>query len=260
MSLLADFGIGLAGDLLGSAIKGGVSSAFNAQMMEKQHALNKDLFDYTTQHRYQNTVKDLRAAGLNPILAYGGLAGASAGTSVGLVGADTNSQSSALSTQMEMQRRQMKQQQPLIDAQSKQATAAAELAGSQQAQIWSRMINEFAWNAQQIKESESRIAYNAGKLANETRFTDGQITSLLGNLAVNQQNAATNAYDAETKRKQTDQWIVESAERALGLGYDNVGKGWKAGIINGWQNSGSPLNDVYEQGALARALLTGGRF
>ena len=258
MSWLADFGAGLAGDLLGSAIKGGVSSAFNAQMMEKQHALNKDLFDYTTQHRYQNTVKDLRAAGLNPILAYGGLAGASAGTSVGLVGADTNSQSSALSTQMEMQRRQLRQQQPLIDAQSKQATAAAELAGSQQAQIWSRMINEFAWNAQQIKESDSRIAYNAGKLANETRFTDAQISSLLGNLAVAQQNAGTSAKNAQAYEDWVRQWSLESGARTTGLGYDNVGKGWRAGVISNWNNNKGLSGEVMEQFGLGRSLLLGG--
>lgn len=249
MSWLGDFVGGLAGDLFGSAIKGGVSSAYNAQAMEHQYEINKDLFDYTTQHRYQNTVKDLRAAGLNPILAYGGLAGASAGTSVGLVGADTNSQSSALSTQMEMQRRQMRQQQPLIDAQSKQATAAAELAGSQQAQIWSRMINEYAWNAQQIKESDSRIAYNLGKLSNETRFVDGQITSLLGQLAVAQQNAATNAYDADTKRKQTDQWIEESAARTLGIGYDNVPKSYKAGYQHDFNDGSLMANIIGQTGA-----------
>ena len=85
MSHLGDLALGAVGDLLGT----GISSAASSYFLKKQYEYNKDLY----QNRYQWTVQDLRKAGLNPVLAAGGLSGGSA--SVGLVGANSGSVNSA---------------------------------------------------------------------------------------------------------------------------------------------------------------------
>ncbi len=93
MSWLSDFGSGLA-DSLGSGL---ISSAFNKHSIDHANALN--VANYS--RRYQLAVQDMKAAGLNPILAAtsgigGNIQGVSGfSSSVPSIGSEANAMSSS---------------------------------------------------------------------------------------------------------------------------------------------------------------------
>lgn len=92
MSWLSDAAGGIIGDWIGYEMSG----HYNRDSMDYQHRLNKEMY----QNRYQWTVEDLRKAGLNPILATGGLA--SSGPSVGLSSPSAGNVSSAYAAHRKM--------------------------------------------------------------------------------------------------------------------------------------------------------------
>lgn len=93
MSWLSNTLGNIAGSVLGGLGSSEVQSRYNEEAIRLQNELNVDNY----QHRYQWAVDDMRAAGLNPILAAtngigGSISGASAGT-IGMsdIGANMNS-------------------------------------------------------------------------------------------------------------------------------------------------------------------------
>lgn len=93
MSWLSNTLGNIAGSVLGNLGSSEIQSQYNENAIRLQNELNVDNY----KHRYQWAVDDMRAAGLNPILAAtngigGSISGASAGT-IGMsdIGANTNS-------------------------------------------------------------------------------------------------------------------------------------------------------------------------
>lgn len=58
----------IAGNLLGKWASSAMDSHYSSQVINKQLAAQKDLFEYENTHKHQFEVDDLRKAGLNPIL------------------------------------------------------------------------------------------------------------------------------------------------------------------------------------------------
>lgn len=96
MSWLTNFAGSVAESFVGGAIGslfGGINSSKSAKI---DLAANKELWDYQTKNQYQNMVYDLNKAGINPMLAVGGLSSAAGGSVGGSpAGADTSSISNA---------------------------------------------------------------------------------------------------------------------------------------------------------------------
>lgn len=64
MSLLGS----IAGSILGKFVSSALDSHYAGQQIEKQLEAQKELFEFENSNKHQFEVKDLRAAGLNPVL------------------------------------------------------------------------------------------------------------------------------------------------------------------------------------------------
>jgi hypothetical protein len=125
MSWLGDFGGAVLGDVIGT----GINTAASSYLMGNQFEYNKQMY----QNRYQWTVDDLRKAGLNPILAAGGLSGSSA--SVGLTGVNSgsvNSGATAYNRINAVDRVQLGINQQNADINQKQTESNIKLQGQQE--------------------------------------------------------------------------------------------------------------------------------
>ena len=151
MSWLSDTLGSVAGSVLGSAVQNHYNSANAAQA----NAWNVENY----KHRYQWAVDDMRAAGLNPILAAtngigGSISGASA-ASVGMsdIGSTMNSARSA-------------------SAAERQANTAEHLAGSQ--------IDKNAAEADSVRQRTHGIVLENGILANDLNLREQTYEKRLG--------------------------------------------------------------------------------
>lgn len=173
MSHLGDLGLGALGDLIGT----GISGAAQSYLLKKQYEYNKELY----QNRYQWTTQDLRKAGLNPILAAGGLSGSAA--SVGLAGVNSGSVNSAATAYRRMntvEKEGLKIQQQNADTQESVGKSTVELQGAQalkegeQKKYYTALQDEVAANiinqhittaAQAFNLKEQGLAARAGAAA-----------------------------------------------------------------------------------------------
>lgn len=133
----------------------GLQAQYNEQMAEANQKRNKEMWDYTN---YENQVKHMREAGLNPALLYGLSGGGGASTSGGS-GAGVSAQDGVASVMLGLQAQQMKAQTELMRAEAAQAQAQADktrgadtdLSKKQQEQITAK-IGEIGANINNLNE------------------------------------------------------------------------------------------------------------
>lgn len=79
MGFLAGLGIAALGQLVGGAIDSGFQQANDSHSAKLSLHTSKELFKYQNSNKYQFMVDDLNKAGLNPMLAVGGMQGSAGG-------------------------------------------------------------------------------------------------------------------------------------------------------------------------------------
>lgn len=100
----------------------GLQAQYNEQMAEANQKRNKEMWDYTN---YENQVKHLKEAGLNPALLYG-LSGGGGVSANGGSGSGVNAQDGTASVMLGLQAKQMQAQTDLMRAEAAQAQAQAD--------------------------------------------------------------------------------------------------------------------------------------
>lgn len=193
------------GNIAGSVLGGLGSSEIQSQYNEKAIRLQNDLNVENYKHRYQWAVDDMRAAGLNPILAAtngigGSISGASAGT-IGMsdIGANINSARSSSAAE-----RQAKNAEHLAISQIDKNVAEAD--STRQATHGIVLDNGLKANNLNLAEQtyERRLGYELQRMDQELqnlRLQGSYLSSgILSNIAsANQSNSAA-AYSYENSR------------------------------------------------------------
>lgn len=192
MSWLSNTLGNIAGSVLGSLGSSEVQSKYNEEAIRLQNELNVENY----KHRYQWAVDDMRAAGLNPILAAtngigGSISGASAGT-IGMsdIGANMNSARSSSAAE-----RQAKNAEHLAVSQIDKNVAEAD--STRQATHGIVLDNGLKANNLNLAEQtyEKRLGYELQRMDQELqnlRLQGSYLSSgILSNIAsANQSNSA----------------------------------------------------------------------
>lgn len=187
---------GLGTTLVGSALGGAISSAFdqsnNAVTAKQNLAAQKELFEYQNKNKYQFMIDDLNKAGLNPILAVGGLQGSSGGSVSGAGGSTDVSHINNARAQAEVNRIANKQLEidrlrAQAEADEKEAQRDLSRAMAERLAVMTPIeskegIARTALYQQQVLESSSRIDKIYADINREKRITDAQISEIEANV------------------------------------------------------------------------------
>lgn len=201
MSWLSNTLGNIAGSVLGSLGSSEVQSKYNEDAIRLQNELNVDNY----KHRYQWAVDDMRAAGLNPILAAtngigGSISGASAGT-IGMsdIGANMNSSRSASAAE-----RQAKNAEHLAVSQIDKNVAEAD--STRQATHGIVLDNGIKANNLNLAEQtyEKRLGYELQRMDQELqnlRLQGSYLSSgILSNIASANQSNSSASFAAQNAR------------------------------------------------------------
>ena len=221
MSWLSNTLGNVAGAVLGNLGSSEIQSKYNEEAIRLQNELNIDNY----KHRYQWAVDDMRAAGLNPILAAtngigGSIAGASAGT-IGMsdIGANMNSARSAGAAE-----RQAKTAEHLSISQIEKILAEAD--SMRQRTHGIVLENGILANDLNLKEQtyEKRLGYELQRMDQELqnlRLQGSYLSSgIISNIAsANQSNSAAGfaAQNARLSKQEADFYD------SLGVGNSGLG-------------------------------------
>lgn len=221
MSWLSNTLGNIAGSVLGGLGSSKLQSHYNEEAIRLQNELNVDNY----KHRYQWAVDDMRAAGLNPILAAtngigGSISGASAG-SIGMsdIGANINSARSSSAAE-----RQAKNAEHLAVSQIEKNVAEAD--STRQATHGIVIDNGIKANNLNLAEQtyEKRLGYELQRMDQELqnlRLQGSYLSSgILSNIAsANQSNsaAAFSAQNTRLSRQEADFYD------SLGVGNSGLG-------------------------------------
>lgn len=221
MSWLSNTLGNIAGSVLGSLGSSEVQSKYNEEAIRLQNELNVENY----KHRYQWAVDDMRAAGLNPILAAtngigGSISGASAGT-IGMsdIGANMNSARSSSAAE-----RQAKNAEHLAVSQIEKNVAEAD--STRQATHGIVLDNGIKANNLNLAEQtyEKRLGYELQRMDQELhnlRLQGSYLSSgILSNIAsANQSNSAASfaVQNARLSKQEADFYD------SLGVGNSGLG-------------------------------------
>lgn len=221
MSWLSNTLGNIAGSVLGSLGSSEVQSRYNEEAIRLQNELNVENY----KHRYQWAVDDMRAAGLNPILAAtngigGSISGASAGT-IGMsdIGANMNSARSSSAAE-----RQAKNAEHLAVSQIEKNVAEAD--STRQATHGIVLDNGIKANNLNLAEQtyEKRLGYELQRMDQELqnlRLQGSYLSSgILSNIAsANQSNSAASfaVQNARLSKQEADFYD------SLGVGNSGLG-------------------------------------
>ena len=221
MSWLSDTLGNIAGSVLGGLGSSEVQSKYNEEAIRLQNELNVENY----KHRYQWAVDDMRAAGLNPVLAAtngigGSISGASAGT-IGMsdIGANMNSARSSSAAE-----RQAKNAEHLAVSQIEKNVAEAD--STRQATHGIVLDNGIKANNLNLAEQtyEKRLGYELQRMDQELqnlRLQGSYLSSgILSNIAsANQSNSAASfaVQNARLSKQEADFYD------SLGVGNSGLG-------------------------------------
>lgn len=221
MSWLSNTLGNIAGSVLGSLGSSEIQSKYNEEAIRLQNELNVENY----KHRYQWAVDDMRAAGLNPVLAAtngigGSISGASAGT-IGMsdIGANMNSARSSSAAE-----RQAKNAEHLAVSQIDKNVAEAD--STRQATHGIVLDNGIKANNLNLAEQtyEKRLGYELQRMDQELqnlRLQGSYLSSgILSNIAsANQSNSAAGFASQNARLSKQEADFYDS----LGVGNSGLG-------------------------------------
>lgn len=236
MGWLSDAAASVAGDVFGSAI----SAHYGRDMMAAQAAYNKDMY----QNRYQWTVEDLRKAGLNPILATGGLASGSAsvsGQSVNSGGVSNAMAAHRRISEVDKENLQIGRE----NAESGRITAEANKANAETNKLTGAStvrLNDStsAVNAAREQTEKANTMRTIAAIANDAKQTQALVemygaqgAAALRNAAANEKHVATEAFNSQVEKEYKAYLGRESDARRRKVEYED----WHNRSKNSWSNS-----------------------
>lgn len=245
MSWFSDAASSVAGDIFGGVF----NSHYGRDMLRMQAEFNKEAY----QNRYQWTVDDLRKAGLNPILATGGLA--SSGASVGLPSVSSGNVSSAYAAHRKMSE---------IDKANIEIGKENAAANTKNAETNAKTGESTVFLNTSLKDlndakkklEDANTMRTIAAIANDAKQTEALVKmygmqgeAAIRNAAAHEQDVATGLYSARSNYSYQRQLERESEQRRIAAEYEYERKKNK----NKWSDSESGIGD-YTWGGITGAL------